>query len=221
MLHGGRINPAPGSPWPGFLMDNAEARRIVAEEHGGILPQFEVFYLLALADHCERALTAWKRGVEVLEHNVDNHITIFSEFQEFVARAAAVCRYFWPISKDHLAQARSEKLKAAFAVGAQSPLRQVRDARDSLEHFDERLDTFQITGAGGQIFPSLIAPERMLDDPTAHVFRLIDPEKAVFVVLGTRIELFPLHSEIQRLYDLLQDVRVKCGRLPPPSRTGS
>lgn len=221
MLHGGRINPAPGSPWPGFLMDNAEARRIAAEEHGGILPQFEVLYLLALADHCERALTAWQRGVEALERNVDNHITIFSEFQEFVGRAAAARRYFWPASADPLAQARAEKLKAAFAVDAHSALRQVTDAADSFDRFDERLDAFQIEASRGQLFPSLIAPERMLDDPTAHVFRLIDQEKAVFVVLGTRIELFPLHSEIQRLYDLLQDVRVKCGRLPPPSRTGS
>ena len=216
MPYGGRITPAPG-----FLMDSAEAQRSVAGEHGGILPPFEMLYLLALADHCERALIAWKRGVEALERNVDNHITIFSEFQEFVARAGAACRYFWPVSTDRLAQARAAKLRAAFAVEERSALQQVRDAKDSLVHFDERLDAFQTAAAGRQPVPSLIAPERMLDDPTAHVLRLIDPEKAVFVVLGTRIELFPLHSEIQRLYDLLQDVRVKSGRLPPPSRNGS
>ncbi|HEY0833573.1 MAG TPA: hypothetical protein VGE72_06640 [Azospirillum sp.] len=202
-------------------MDAAEAKRTAVEEHGGILPAFEVLYLLTLADQCERAMTAWARGSDALERNVDNHITIFSEFQEFVARAAALHRYFWPASGDALAQARAATLRAAFAVADDGALRRAGAPEFRLDRIEERLDAFQATAAGRRPEPSLIAPERMLDNPGTCVFRLIDPEKAVFVVLGTRIELFPLHSEIQRLYDLLQDVRVKCGRLPPSPRTGS
>jgi hypothetical protein len=74
-------------------------------------------------------------------------------------QAGALSRYFWPVRKGH--EWRGAQLRSAFGISDDSPLRS-RDLRNSIEHFDERLDLFLDGGVTGHVLPEYVGP---FDEP--------------------------------------------------------
>src|SRR3546814_2786138 len=78
-----------------------------------------------------------------------------------------------------------------------------RALRNSIEHFDERLDLYLQDGIVGYIFPSLILPEPEDSDVPHHIFRAYYLKEGIFQVLGERYEIQPIVDEVARIHDLL------------------
>ena len=117
-----------------------------------------------------------------------------------LTHCAAISRYFWPPrSAGKFRKQRSEILRKRYAVTEQSPLFD-RELRNALEHFDDRLDEWILNGPVGPIIASpILGDHQIVDDGFGHVFKLIDPENEVYVVLGKKFEFGPLGREVARI----------------------
>jgi len=124
---------------------------------------------------------------------------------EALTHAAALSRFFWPVGNaGALAAARAAKLRTAFGLSESSAL-YGRDLRNALEHFDERLDQYLLEDHVGYFFPSpIIGDSRMAEDQLGHIFRLVDSDREVFVLLGRPYEFGPVRQEI---LDVMKNTR--------------
>ena len=129
--------------------------------------------------------------------------------QNIVNQSGAISRYFFP-SRDGVKETgqktihrdRGKYLSKVFDVKDDSPLMN-RALRNSIEHFDERLDLYLQDGIVGYIFPSLILPEPEESDVPHHIFRAYYLKDGIFQVLGERYKIQPIVDEIARIHDLL------------------
>lgn len=176
----------------------------VIETCQGIQPMFEAFYLEALAYAAGRADAAFDRFSEALGTDRTG-AEIVATVHEALAHAAALSRFFWPAGNaGALAAARATKLRAAFGLSESSAL-YGRDLRNALEHFDERLDQYLLEDHVGYFFPSpIVGDSRMAEDQLGHIFRLVDPDREVFVLLGQSYEFGPIRQEI---LDVMKNAR--------------
>ncbi len=184
-------------------MDEQERLRrekIVAENCGGIHPPYEAFYLEALVYAAGRAVAAFDRYDAATKDNSDE-AAIVANVHEALTHAAAVSRFFWPPrTKGSIPPARAAKLRQAFNVDESSPLHE-RDLRNTLEHFDERLDEFLLQDVAGCVFPGpMVGSADLADEELGHIFRLVDPTAETFVLLGKKYPFGPLRNAVSRLY---------------------
>ncbi|WP_082721899.1 hypothetical protein [Burkholderia sp. RF2-non_BP3] len=131
--------------------------------------------------------------------------------QNIVNQSGAISRYFFP-SRDGVKGGGAEQktvhkdrgdfLRKVFDVEDGSPLVN-RGLRNSIEHFDERLDLYLQSGMVGYIFPSLILPELEDSDAPHHIFRAYYLKEGIFQVLGERYKIQPIVDEMARIHDLL------------------
>lgn len=129
--------------------------------------------------------------------------------QNVVNQSGAISRYFFPsrdgvkgTDKKTIHKDRGEYLSRVFGVKDDSPLMN-RALRNSIEHFDERLDLYLQEGIVGYIFPSLILPEPEDSDVPHHIFRAYYLKEGIFQVLGERYKIQPIVDEVARIHDLL------------------
>jgi hypothetical protein len=129
--------------------------------------------------------------------------------QNVVNQSGAISRYFFPsrdgvkgTDKKTIHRDRGQYLSRVFGVKDDSPLMN-RALRNSIEHFDERLDLYLQEGIVGYIFPSLILPEPEDSDVPHHIFRAYYLKDGIFQVLGERYEIQPIVDEVARVHDLL------------------
>lgn len=129
--------------------------------------------------------------------------------QNVVNQSGAISRYFFPsrdgvkgTDKKTIHRDRGQYLSKVFGVKDDSPLMN-RALRNSIEHFDERLDLYLQDGIVGYIFPSLILPEPEDSDVPHHIFRAYYLKEGIFQVLGERYEIQPIVDEMARIHDLL------------------
>lgn len=170
---------------------------IAIEQFSGIIPYAEAFYLQSIIYDCERSVTAFTElRVYLLEACSD--AVCFALLQQALMHAASISRYFWPQrSKDGLANARATKLRAAFGIADDSPLAD-RGLRNSLEHYDERLDMFMLEDHFGVLQPWPVIG-RIEDDRqgTLHRFKLLDPTQEACVILGERFEYGAIRKAVR------------------------
>jgi hypothetical protein len=189
------------------LSEQELARRatLVADEWGGIVPYFREIYGRSLYHSASRALHAFRRFDGALSAKDDSEAV--SSIHEALGHCGNLSRYFWPSKQNSkrnspfatLAEARAFKLREAFSVTDESPLRD-RALRDSLEHFDERLDRYFLGLDSGMIFPDpMIGPYQMAKIQYGHIFKLVDPDAEIFVVLGIEFRYASIRSEVQRI----------------------
>lgn len=204
-------------------LDKEEIRAratFIAKECGGIQPFHEVLYLQSILYAADRAHATFARfDVAVTEEVTD--AMAFALVQEALAHAAALSRFFWPTKQggEH-AQARGHKLREAFELDDMSPLRE-RRLRDAFEHFDERLDRFLLENDAGTFFPDpRIGDHALADEPTDKIFKLVDPDAAICVLLGEKFAYEPIRREVDRVLGLAGAVG-SSGRLPRPGETRS
>lgn len=121
---------------------------------------------------------------------------VLDELQNIVVQGAAISRYFWPVRDAHTA--RGLELRKMYNIREDSPLRS-RDLRNTIEHFDERLDNYLARGIVGKIIPHYLGPEPTHSDVPRHFFRAYFINTQVFEMLGQRYEIEPLAAELGRL----------------------
>jgi hypothetical protein len=185
----------------------------VIEQHEGIYPMYEAFYLESIiyaADRCEDAFRRFDAGLAASA----TAAVIVATVQEGLTHAAALSRYFWPMKKDSLlASARGERLRKAFDLGDGSPLKS-RKLRNAFEHFDEDLDRFLLNDLTGYFFPGpMIGSHELDDDDLGNFFRLVDPLQGICVLLGEKFEFRPIRSEVQRILTRALEMNSQGSRL--------
>jgi hypothetical protein len=115
-------------------------------------------------------------------------------------------RFFRPTRQGgEIAKARANKLRIAFQIGDKSPLNSEtsRELRNSLEHFDEKLDGFLLTFFAGNAIPDPILGDQLFsEEQTTSFFKMIDPDQEICVILGKKFEYGQFHNEIRRVLEL-------------------
>jgi hypothetical protein len=135
--------------------------------------------------------------------------------QEVLTLSAALSRFFWPPTKNKLSLARGENLRSTFAIDESNPLGE-RKLRNALEHYDEYLDSFLLQYRVGHFFPSPIVDHHELaDDVLGNIFKLVDPENGICVILGEKYEFDLIRDEVRRILDLAVTMDGGGSRLRP------
>lgn len=194
-------------------LDAEERKRRVRliNECGGILPTVEAIYIQSIMHVGRASLDAFERFRYAVVQNREDAIVV-SAVQEALTHAAALSRFFWPAREKDATAARAKKLREAFGM-QESPLKD-RGLRNDLEHFDERLDEYFLHDPVGVFLPSpLVRPHELADDPTGHIFRLVDPYDLVFVLLGKKYKFGPVWEEVERILALADRFDRNGGRL--------
>lgn len=187
--------------------------KIVVEECDGILPNSEIFYLASIIYSADGCLAAFRGFQKSLLSDSTDPIALFKDIQETITHAGAVARYFWPSRRTPLSEARAKRLRTAFQIGEQSPLAN-RSLRNSIEHFDERIDDFLLQHMAGHFFPTPMVDNYSLCLlPTAKIFKLVDPINKKVVILNTVFDYQPIVDEVNRVYELATRMDNQGGRL--------
>jgi len=174
------------------------------KNQGGILPIFEAFYLESIVYAAERALSAFNRFDEAYARGDQDNLAV-ANVQEALTHTGELSRIFWPSRDNGISSDRGEKLRQAFGLGDDSPLKN-RSLRDTLEHFDERLDIYLKQFPVGQIIPSSIVGMISAIPKPIRAFRLLDPHNSTFVVLDEVYEFGSLRDSTK---NILQKAREK------------
>lgn len=189
-----------------MISDEELLRRAeLVTEMGGIMPHCRAFYSLSLRYSVTRAHQSFER-YETSRIAGDTDEEQVSYVHEALGHSASLSRFFWPSGLGNkkfkkLRFARAKALRERFSIDDRSALKR-RTLRDSLEHYDERLDKYCLSKDSGYFFPSaMIGDSDLADDPTGSIFRMVDPSKKIFVVMGEKHEFGLIQLEIKRLHD--------------------
>jgi hypothetical protein len=99
--------------------------------------------------HAASALAAFSRVCQLIESDTTRQSReVWSAIQSFLTHAAVVSKILDPIKPDATKRERSEALRGHLGVSEDSALLP-RDARDNLEHIDERIDRWAKSGERG------------------------------------------------------------------------
>jgi len=170
------------------------------EEHRGIYPVFEIFYLQSILYTADRSAHAFRNFDEAVSQQLAPDF-IFAAVQEALTHAGALSRFFWPMKANNnkLAFGRGARLRQAFELDDASPLKR-RQLRNAFEHFDEDLDQFFLEDRAGYFFPSpIIGDHHLADDELGRIFKLVDPSGVICVLLGNKFEFRPIQAEVERV----------------------
>jgi hypothetical protein len=185
---------------------------IVIEQFDGINPPFEAFYIRSILYSAEQCSSSYDSFSAALKEHKPASIA-FAGIQEAITHAASVARFFWPVAKSSLYVTRAKRLRNACKVKDDSPLND-RHLRNSLEHFDERLDNFLLENDAGYFFPEpMLGDFRVAKEKVGKIFKLVDPECAVVVILNEAFDYGPIIDEVDRIAAELRGM-VTTGRLP-------
>jgi len=186
-----------------------------------IWPPFEAFYIDSMMFNTQSAVSS----IETLEIElqcIPNEYTIedlkqlnaeliLNNLQNLILQAAAISRYFWPARKSH--EWRGSQLRKTFDIEEDSPLKS-RDLRNSLEHFDEKLDKYLAGGLVGIVIPQFVGPRSYQDGIPRHFFRAYFLDEETFQLLGKCYEVPPITSAVLEVHNQLQEFDENAGRLP-------
>lgn len=125
----------------------------------------------------------------------------------FLSHAAMMSKYLDPTGKSDLKSARKETLRRLLNVAAESEVIP-RDARNNVEHFDERVDGW--VGTENQSVLELVLPNRAayryLRVAEKRVRRVLLLREMIFISERSdrskfELELTSLHDEVKRIGD--------------------
>lgn len=206
------------------LTDDELIRRadIVVRDYSGVVPYFEVVFLHSMLYASGRSLESFERFRCIHDPRASPDYAV-SVVQEAVGHAAAVSRFFWPAvsmkrepaSLRKMRELRGQRLRTAFAMTDKSPLAN-RGLRNAWEHFDERLDRYQLQIGGGIMLPGChIESHEIADDPAGYTFKVLDPVAECLVLLGERFFYGAIRDEVARVHQIALEWDRKGGRLSP------
>ena len=181
------------------------------EKEEGILPMFEVFYLESILYAAERANAAFERFDLALADG-GNKGFVVANIQEALTHIGELSRFFWPSRENNESSLRSKKLRTAFDLSENSPLKD-RKLRDALEHFDERLDKYLKDFPVGQLITDPVVGSVNDLDASIRVFRLVDSNMSTFVLLDEKYEFGELRDITKAVQETAREMLEKGGRL--------
>ncbi len=175
-------------------------------------PESLTWYMQEIQMHgfgCNRDFSAATKHLG----NDETRQTRFVWFHLFgiLSHSAMISKYLDPIGKlSPLQKDRRDQLRHLLNVGSTSAVL-ARDARDNVEHFDERIDNW--VGTATSIL-EIVVPDRKgyeyIGKGNKNIKRLLIADEMVFVSErrdGTRFELplEPLYKETQRIAKAAED----------------
>lgn len=125
----------------------------------------------------------------------------------FLSHAAMMSKYLDPIGKDEVRAVRKDTLRQLLGVAAKSEVLP-RDARDNVEHFDERVDGW--VGTDNQSILESVLPNRAayqyLRIEKKRVRRVLLLNEMIFISEKRdqskfELDLASLHAEVKRIGD--------------------
>jgi len=180
-----------------------ERENMIVEQYSGIYPPYEAFYIHSIIYAADRSKNAFRRFDDTIASQAEPALVV-STVQEALAHAGALSRFFWPVRKRQLVAARGHRLREAFKVDDESALKS-RQLRNVFEHFDEYLDCFLLNDSVGYFFPApMVDNQALADEAIGHIFKLVDPENEICVLLGQKFEFRPVRNEVERILTIAQ-----------------
>lgn len=169
-----------------------------------IHPFNEVFYIesllnktSAIMQDVESLNNIWKNG----NHDCKNDDVILDILQNIILNVAGVSRFFWPSKNTGFYLVRANKLREVYKINDSNVLRN-REMRNSIEHFDEKLDNFLNEFSSGIIMPKYVGPITYVEDNRTF-FRAYFYDEQVFKMLNVEYKIKPIITEIRRLHEIL------------------
>src|SRR3546814_2662613 len=152
------------------------------DEAFSIWTPHQAFYIQSMLFNTTSAFQSCSIAEKIIKKISDGEIDpqekkdiLLDCLQNVVNQSGAISRYFFPsrdgvkgTDKKTIHRDRGQYLSKVFDVKDDSPLMN-RALRNSIEHFDERLDLYLQDGIVGYIFPSLILPEPEDSDVPHHI----------------------------------------------------
>lgn len=117
--------------------------------------------------------------------------------QNFVVAVGRISRLLWP--PDPLFPGRGEDLRESLGIGEDSPLRALGFV-EHFEHFDRRLETWQVASEEHRFFDSYTEPLDVLAETSPEDrMRGYDTEKEAILFKGEAFELAPVSHAVEEL----------------------
>ncbi len=144
---------------------------------------------------CQFAMIALQ-DLEEASANGDGRLFWYS-VQNLMVAVGRISRLLWP--PDPLFPKRGDELRESLGVGEDSPLRAL-DFVEHFEHFDKRLETWQVTSEHHRFFDSYTEPLDVLAE-TAPEDRLrgYDRDRDAVLFHGEAYELGPVARAVEEL----------------------
>ena len=146
------------------------------------------------------------QDLEESSANGDGRLFWYS-VQNFVVAVGRISRLLWP--PEPLFPKRGEELRDSLDVGDESPLRALGFV-EHFEHFDRRLETWQVTSEHHRFFDSYTEPLDVLAE-TAPEDRLrgFDSENNAVIFHEDAYELGPVSEALEELQRRAEEEMVK------------
>ena len=136
------------------------------------------------------------QDLEESSSNGDGRLFWYS-VQNFVVAVGRISRLLWP--PDPLFPKRGDALRESLGVGEDSPLKALGFV-EHFEHFDRRLETWQVTSEDHRFFDSYTEPLDVLAE-TAPEDRMrgYDTDRNAVLFNGEAFELDPVSQAVEEL----------------------
>jgi hypothetical protein len=121
---------------------------------------------------------------------------LFRDLENFLNSATKVSLLLWPPRPP--GRARGEHLRQCLKLDDGNPL-ELRDARNHLQHFDERLDDWAATTTNGNIVDGNVGPLSMYRLRDTPVLRNYDPSKQVFTFRSDDFDIVALAAALEKV----------------------
>jgi len=187
-------------------MDTEEIeRRVEANAAIGIAGYQRAFYHISIQYSVNASCESFKRYDTALLNDHPDRALIVNPIHDALGHAAAVSRYFWHYSGDRLYRklhkARAKALREMYKLDSSSALNN-RDLRNTLEHFDERLDRYLLEEVAGVHFPmpSVGTYVESSSNNVNRIYKMVDPENEIFVIFDKAYDF----GKIRRAVDALK-----------------
>lgn len=147
----------------------------------------------------------------VLDPETKQERKVWFHLSSFLTHTAMISKYLSPIKSTSTSttNARKDKLREALEIDEDSDILP-RNARDNIEHFDERMDNWSSTGTS-KILEIALNNRRGYDflnvsDSRTRVKRLVLIDEMIFISEKRdnslfELELLPIYDELKRIED--------------------
>lgn len=132
-----------------------------------------------------------------------NDFLIIDLIQNIIRNAALISKFLWPSEKKSYYTKRGESLRNILEITEPNVL-QDKNVRNSLEHFDEKLDDYLFKCVAGNIMLSYVG-SRPANEIIYHFFRAYYIYECVFKILDKEIDINPIIDELMMINDKLEE----------------
>lgn len=171
-----------------------------------LTPEALTWYMQEVSMHALGEDVAYGNLLSALgKHETRQTRFVWFHLTSMLHHAAMISKFLQPVSRQEIAIARGEALRRALHVAEDSEVLP-RDARDNVEHFDERLDNW--AGDANPTILEIVLNNREGFDymrvADKRVKRLLIASELVFVSERKNnskfeVKLQPIHEEVQRI----------------------